>query len=440
MNTRFKGEEVRYILDRSGARVVFTVGEFLGMDYAATLAEVRARLPQLEVVVGFDAASAADQSFDDFLASGDTVDAAAVDARINAVRGDDVSDVLFTSGTTGSPKGVLMTHAQTLRQFSDWCDMAGLVTSDRYLIVNPFFHMFGYKAGCLASLMQGATIIPKAVFDAEAVLRLVAAESVTVMPGAPTLYQSILDYEGRDQFDVSSLRVAVTGAADIPVELIRRLREELPFRTIVTGYGLTEGGTVTGTAPDDDFATIATTVGRARPGLEVSIADDDGVAQPVGEPGEVLVRGYSVMSGYLDDPAATASTIDPEGWLHTGDLGTLDERGYLRIVGRKKDMFIVGGFNAYPAEIENLLLGHPAVNRVAVVGMPDERLGEVGMAFVVLMPGAELSPEDCMAWARTVMANYKVPRAVEIVDDLPVNAGGKVEKELLRARAAGGRA
>jgi len=329
-----------------------------------------------------------------------------------------------------------MTHAQTLRQFSDWCDMSGLRTGDRYLIVNPFFHMFGYKAGCLASLMQGATIIPKPVLDVDDLLRTVVAESVTVLPGPPTLYQSILDHPSRDRFDLSSLRVAVTGAADIPVELIRRLHEELPFSTIITGYGLTEGGTITGTGPDDDFETIATTVGRARPGLEISIADDDGKAQPVGQPGEVLVRGYSVMRGYLDDPAETARAVDPEGWLHTGDLGTLDERGCLRIVGRKKDMFIVGGFNAYPAEIENLLLGHPSVGRVAVVGMPDARLGEVGMAFVVVAPGAELQPDELIEWARAAMANYKVPRAIEIVDDLPVNAAGKVEKDVLRTRAA----
>jgi HIP---CoA ligase len=436
VNTRFKSEEVRYILERSGARVVFTVGEFLGMDYAATVAGLRADLPDLRVVVGFDEQSSADHSLDAFFRMGEGVDAATVDARWQAVQSDDVCDVLFTSGTTGSPKGVPMTHAQTLRQFSDWCDMAGLQTGDRYLVVNPFFHMFGYKAGCLASLMQGATIIPKPVLEVDDLLRTVAAESVTVLPGPPTLYQSILDHSERDQFDLSSLRLAVTGAADIPVDLIRRLHEELPFRRIITGYGLTEAGTVTGTGPDDDFATIATTVGRARPGLEVRIADDDGVEQPVGESGEVLVRGYSVMRGYLDDPAETARAIDAEGFLHTGDLGTLDERGCLRIVGRKKDMFIVGGFNAYPAEIENLLLGHPAVGRVAVVGMPDARLGEVGMAFVVVAPGAELRPEDLVEWARAAMANYKAPRVVEIVDELPVNAAGKVEKDILRARAA----
>jgi acyl-CoA synthetase (AMP-forming)/AMP-acid ligase II len=441
VNTRFKGAEVRHVLDRSGARVVFTVGEFLGTDHAATLADLRPELPALEAVVAFDDVPSADRSLADFVGTGDVVDDATVEARWADVGGDDVCDVLFTSGTTGAPKGVVVAHAQTLRMFDDWCDMTGLAEGDRYLIVNPFFHMFGYKAGCLASLMRGATIFPKAVFDVDDVLRTVQAAKVTVLPGPPTLYQSILDHPGRHDFDLSSLRVAVTGAADIPVELIRRMREELPFTTIITGYGLTEGGTLTATAPDDDFETIATTVGRARPGLELRVVDERGADQPRGEAGEVLVRGYSVMRGYLDDPEATAQAIDPEGWLHTGDLGTLDDRGNLRIVGRIKDMFIVGGFNAYPAEIENLLLGHPAVGRVAVIGVPDERLGEVGMAFVVPVPGASLEPAEVIAWARDAMANYKVPRAVEIVDDLPVNATGKVEKEVLRARAvARGRA
>jgi acyl-CoA synthetase (AMP-forming)/AMP-acid ligase II len=436
VNTRFKGEEVRYILERSSARVAFTVAEFLGVDYAATLAGLRSELPQLMTVVNFDDGTGADRSLGEFQATGDEADDAIVDARIRGVGGDDVSDVLFTSGTTGAPKGVLMTHAQTLRQFSDWCDMAGLVEGDTYMIVNPFFHMFGYKAGCLASLMRGATIFPKPVFEVDDLLRTVAEESVTVFPGPPTVYQSILDHPDRDRYDLSSLRLAVTGAADIPVELIRRMHEELPFRLIVTGYGLTEAGTVTATGPEDDFETIATTVGRVRPGLEVRVVDEGGTELPVGDAGELLVRGYSVMRGYLDDPDATAATIDGDGWLHTGDLATVDERGCLRIVGRIKDMFIVGGFNAYPAEIENLLLGHPAVARAAVVGMPDPRMGEVGMAFVVVASGAHLAPDELIAWSRDAMANYKVPRAVELVDELPVNAAGKVEKETLRARAA----
>ncbi len=312
---------------------------------------------------------------------------------------------------------------------------AGLRAGDRYLIVNPFFHIFGYKAGCLASLMRGATIFPLAVFDLPVVCEIVQRERITVFPGAPTIYQSLLDYPDRAASDLSSLRLAVTGAADIPVELIRRVAEELPFETIRTGYGLTEAGTVTGSRIDDDFTHIATTVGAPWPGFDVRTVDTDGYEVPAGEPGEVCVRGETVMRGYLDDPDATAAAFDADGFLHTGDLGTFDADGYLRIVGRIKDMFIVGGFNAYPAEIENLLLAHPQVAQAAVVGIPDERLGEVGMAFLVLRDGEPVTADDIVGWSRDRMANFKVPRRVEFVDELPVNATGKIVKDALRARA-----
>jgi len=263
----------------------------------------------------------------------------------------------------------------------------------------------------------------------------VAEERVTVLPGPPTLFQSILDAPRRKDYDLSSLRLAVTGAAVVPVELIRRMREELTFQTIVTGYGLTEAtGTVTMCRAGDDAETIALTSGRAIPDTECRIVDEKGNEVPSGEPGEVVTRGYHVMRGYLDDPAATAEAIDADGWLHTGDIGVMDERGYVRITDRKKDLFIVGGFNAYPAEIEGLLLRHPAVSQVAVVGMPDGRLGEVGAAFVVLRPGRQLTPEVLIAWASDEMANFKVPRRVEIVDALPLNASGKVLKTELRDR------
>ncbi len=258
---------------------------------------------------------------------------------------------------------------------------------------------------------------------------------MTVLPGPPTLYQAILDHPSRDRHDLSSLRVAVTGAADIPVELIRRIHDELPFSRIVTGYGLTEGGTACATSEEDDAESIATTVGRPRPGFEVRLVDGAGAEVGPGQAGEVLVRGNSVMVGYLDDPDETAKVLSAEGWLRTGDLGVIDDAGRLRIVGRVKDMFIVGGFNAYPAEIENALLRHPAVEQVAVIGIPDERLGEVGMAFVVVGP-EPVTEAEIIEWSRGQMANYKVPRAVAIVDELPVNATGKVMKETLRERAA----
>jgi acyl-CoA synthetase (AMP-forming)/AMP-acid ligase II len=327
-----------------------------------------------------------------------------------------------------------MTHGQTLRAYLDWCDWADLRSGDRYLIANPFFHIFGYKAGCLACLMRGATIFPLAVFDAGVVLEIVERERISVLPGPPTIYQSLLDDPDRTRRDISSLRVGVTGAADIPVELIRRVREELPFERILTGYGLTEAGTVTGCRADDDFEHIATTVGVPWPGFEVRTVTESGVDSEPGEPGEVVVRGETVTRGYLDDPGATAAAIDAGGWLHTGDLGTIDTDGYLRIVGRIKDMFIVGGFNAYPAEIENLMLRHPRIAQVAVIGVPDARLGEVGKAFVVVEPGPPIDPAEIVEWARAEMANFKAPRAVEFLDALPVNATGKVVKDELRAR------
>jgi acyl-CoA synthetase (AMP-forming)/AMP-acid ligase II len=281
-------------------------------------------------------------------------------------------------------------------------------------------------------------MLPEPAFDAGRALARVAAEGVTVFPGAPTLYQSLLDHPDRASFDLSSLRVAVTGSADIPVELIRRINDELPFSIVITGYGLTETGTATSTSPDDNFETVATTVGRPRPGFELRIVDSDGKDLPSGEAGEVVIKGPTVMAGYLDDPDATAATLSPDGWLRTGDLGVLDDRGYLRIVGRIKDMFIVGGFNVYPAEIENALLRHPDVKQAAVIGIPDERMGEVGMAFVVTTSGDASAGADIQAWCREQMANYKAPRAVEIVDELPLNATGKVVKDELRARVRAG--
>ena len=421
INTRFKGAEAADILRRSHARVLLTVSEFVGVDYLAMLEGHD--LPDLTHTVRIDGSE-----WDELAARADT------GLALPTVGPDDPSDILFTSGTTGAPKGVVQTHARTLLVATDWVAMTGLRPGDTYLMVNPYFHMFGLKAGILACVAAGATMLPEPVFDVDRALQRVAQERVTVLPGAPTLYQSILDHPDRDVHDLSSLRIAVTGAADIPVELIRRVVDELPFPTIITGYGLTEAGTAAATAPDDDVETIATTVGRPRPSFELRIADDQGNAVATGEAGEIVLRGGSIMSHYLDDPVATAEVLSDDGWLRTGDLGVVDGRGCVRIVGRAKDMFIVGGFNAYPAEIENALLRHPDVQQVAVIGLPDHRLGEVGHAFVVRRPGATVCADEVIAWAREEMANYKVPRSVEFLDELPLNATGKVMKDVLRER------
>ena len=432
LNTRYKGTEAADIIRRSGAKVLLCVNGFLGNDYVGMLSGTGID-ENCRIVVIKGEAPAGTTSWQDYLDAGAVVPVESVDARVNETSPDDLCDLVFTSGTTGKPKGVMVTHAQTLRVFEVWADVVGLAEGDRYLIVNPFFHTFGYKSGIIASFLKGATMIPEPVFDVQKVLTRIAAEKVSMLPGPPTLFLSILNDPNRDSFDLSSLRVAVTGAAAIPVSMIERMRDELTFKNIITAYGLTEAtGTVTMCRPEDDPETIALTSGRAIPDTEVRIVDESNNELPRGEAGEIVCRGYNVMLGYLDNPEATAETIDPEGWLHTGDVGIMDERGYVRITDRTKDMFIVGGFNAYPAEIENLLMGFDGIAQVAVVGVPDERMGEVGMAFVVPRDGVTIDVDALSTWAREEMANFKAPRYFRIVDVLPTNASGKVVKVELR--------
>ena len=439
VNTRYKGLEAAYLLEKSGAKVLFTVTGFLDVDYVALLRDAGAELPELEnVVVLRGDAPQGTLAYPSFLARAKDVPPDAARQRAAEIDPDDIADILFTSGTTGKPKGAMCTHAQNLRVFDTWSSIVGLREGDRYLIVLPFFHSFGYKAGWFSALMRGATSFPEPIFDVNVVLKRVQQDRITMLPGPPALYQSLLLHPDRASFDISSLRLAVTGAASIPVELIYRMKDELCFETVITAYGLTEScGVVTMCRLDDDPETIATTSGRAIPGVEVRIVDRDGNPMPPNEPGEIVVRGYNVMKGYFDAEEETRKAIDADGWLHTGDIGTLDERGYIKITDRLKDMFIVGGFNAYPAEIENTLLAMPGIGEVAVIGVPDERLGEVGMAFVVPAPGKSITPEQVIAWSRDNMANFKVPRKVEVLDALPRNATGKVVKFELRERAHG---
>ncbi|MDX2594401.1 MULTISPECIES: FadD3 family acyl-CoA ligase [Streptomyces] len=445
LNTRFKGAEAVDVLRRSGARLLFVTGTFLGTSYVASLRRAAGSadgtgrplpgLPALEhVVVLSDDAPRSFLTWKDFLAAGEGTGADEVRARAAGLTGHSLSDIVFTSGTTGRPKGVMTTHRQTLRAYEIWAALAGLRAGDRYLIVNPFFHTFGYKAGVIACLMRGATMIPQPVFNVDTALANIAAERVSVLPGPPTLHQSLLDHPARGAHDLSALRLVVTGAAVVPLRLVERLRGELGVDTVLTAYGLSEAsGIVTMCRRGDDPSVVAATSGRAIPGTEVRVVDAGGAPVPAGSPGEVLVRGFHVMRGYFEDPVATREAVSPDGWLRTGDVGVLDAAGNLRITDRLKDMFIVGGFNAYPAEIEQLLGAHPEVADVAVVGVPDARLGEVGEAYVVRRPGAVLTADDLIAWSRREMANYKVPRTVRFVTALPRNASGKVVKGELRA-------
>jgi len=428
LNTRYKGGEAADIMRRSQCKLLFTVDGFLGHDYPAMLEGED--LPELQatfIIRGPDGISAWSEFLQRFAGQMTRADM--------AVREDGLSDIIFTSGTTGAPKGAMTIHSQNVDVFDSFTTAIGMNASDRYLIVNPFFHSFGYKAGWLACLITGAAIYPLAVFDPEDVLKRIERDRITVMPGAPTIFQTLLAHPNLADYDISSLRVATTGATTIPVDLIRKMHEDLGIDDVFSAYGLTEStGVVSLCQKGDDFRTIATTCGRALPGTEIRIVDDAGQDCESGQEGEIWVKGFNVMTGYLDDAKATKEAITPDGWLKTGDIGVQDEHGYIRITDRKKDMVIVGGFNCYPAEIEKIMQKHPDIADIAIVGEPDERLGEVTHAHIVCKPGLQADKSEIIAWAREQMANFKVPRKISFHDSLPRNASGKVQKFLLSSK------
>ncbi|HEU5473469.1 MAG TPA: FadD3 family acyl-CoA ligase [Actinophytocola sp.] len=421
VNTRFTGPELLDVVRRSRARALFVAGPFLGVDRLEQLWKA-GPAEELELIIRVPVEGEGDWA--ELAEQAAAVPADEADRRAATTGPDQVADILFTSGTTGRSKGAMSAHRQSLGVAGAWTGCAGLTADDRYLVINPFFHSFGYKAGILAALLRGATLVPQLVFDAGRTMELIERERITVLPGPPTIYQTMLDRPDRTDHDLSTLRLAVTGAATVPVTLVERMRAELGFDVVLTAYGLTEAVVATMCRPDDDPHTVAHTSGRAIAGMEVRACAGTG---------EILLRGPNVMLGYLDDPEATRQAVDPEGWLHTGDVGRLDERGYLTITDRLKDMYVCGGFNVYPAEVEQVLARLPGLAESAVVGVPDERLGEVGKAFVIPAPGRTLRPEDVIAFCRERLANYKVPRQVEVRAELPRNPAGKILKRLLRS-------
>ena len=435
INTRFKGMEAAHVLRRSEARLLCASTDVLGTDLIGLLVDV-GELPDLRETVALDGPGRDDAvPWEAFVGRAEGSGAADALPRVGA---DDLADIIFTSGTTGAPKGAMLAHGASVRTYEAWSDAVGLQQGDRYLCVYPFFHTAGLKSAILACVLRGATVLPHAVFDAAVVMERVSAERITVLPGPPTVFQSMLEHPDRSRFDLSSLRLSVTGAATVPVEVVRRMRDDLKIATVVTGYGLTETtGTVSMCRHDDPPEVIATTVGKPLSGVHVRVVADDGRDLAPGDPGEILVQGFNVMLGYFADEEATTAAVDREGWLRTGDIGLVDDDGNLRITDRKKDMFIVGGFNAFPAEIEGIMLTHPSVAQVAVVGVPDERLGEIGQAFVVRRAGdEEVDEATLVAWCRDHMANYKVPRHIAFVDELPLTASGKVQRFRLRSPGA----
>jgi acyl-CoA synthetase (AMP-forming)/AMP-acid ligase II len=411
-NSRYTAHEVADIIERTDARIVVLADGFLDRTQLADLTPLVPGRTLIDITA---------------LPSSDTPD---VEGRADAVTPDDVADILFTSGTTGKPKGAMSAHRQTIGVAQAWAEVADIRPDDRYLVVNPFFHSFGYKIGIVVGLLTGCTLYPVPTFDVEETMRLVERAGITVFPGAPAVFQSLLAVD-RSGYDLSSLRLAVTGAAMIPVVLIERMKDELGFDDVLTAFGMTEAVVVTMCRQGDDAETIANTSGRAVPGMEVRLGPSVKSGSSESEPeGELLIRGDNVMLGYLDDPEATAAAIDADGWLHSGDIGVLDAAGNLKITDRLKDMYISGGFNVYPAEVEQVLLRAEGVQDVAVIGVPDERMGEVGKAFIV----GTATAYDVIAFAKERLANFKIPRHVEPIDALPRNLSGKVLKNELRSR------
>ena len=456
LNTRYTGPEARVIMERSRARLLVVDDSFLGRGFTHMLAAAAADseglpgdgpipgLPHLRAIVDLSGPSTGTGRLgvDEFLAAGKSVSEDEARRVAAAVSPDDVVDILYTSGTTGVPKGVMSAHRQTLGVARAWAKGAELEPADRYAVVNPFFHGFGYKAGMISSLVSGTTIYPVANFDTDTLLDLIQTARITVLPGVPTIFTSLLDHPRLGDYDLSSLRFAIAGATAAPSTLFRDMVHILGFKTIAQAYGLTECVVATLSRPNEELAHAAQTTGPAVAGIEIRVIDAEGNDVPVGQDGEILLRGDTVMLGYFEDEAATRAAIDEDGWFHTGDVGQLDEHGCLKITDRLKDMYIVGGFNVYPAEVENALRQHPAVNESAVIGIEDARLGTVGRAYVALYQDVADKPsaEDLIAFCRTRLANFKVPREIVFVTEFPRNGTGKIMKSELRALAGAGNA
>lgn len=436
VNTRFKGAEAAAVLRRTNAKLLITVREFLGNNFVVMLAAADPGLADLPTVYLGDG-SASQSSWSEFVASGRRIADETFDAALDAVGMNDVSDILFTSGTTGAPKGAVGLHGPNLLAFMAYGERLGITPQDRALLVLPLALNFGLKGIFIPFAMFGGASIIAAVHDSNQVAELIERERITLVAGPPTLLSDIVDSHVSGAADLSCLRIALVGSTTIAPDFIRRIRDSGLFDIVLTAYGLTEvAGSVSMSLADDSAELIATTAGKLLEGYEVRIVDDAGRTLDADAQGEILVRSATTMRGYLDDDAATAAAIDADGWFHTGDIGSLSADGYLSITDRKKDMFIVGGFNVYAAEVERMLCDHPSVSQCAVVGAPDARLGAIGVAFVVATePSDALSPEALIEWARDHMANYKVPRHIQIVDNLPLSASMKIVKDGLRKQA-----
>ena len=444
LNTRFKLEELAYILGQSDAVALIMDDEFLGINFIDMIYEL---IPQLKeypkgeldtsqfpflkrVICRSDKTYQGMFSLEEALELGDTVDDGLLEEREQMIEGEDVVCIPYTSGTTGFPKGVMTSNSQYLKEIYDIAMRMNAREGDRFCATTPFTFNFGNVFGPLMGTMFGGCTVPLAYFDPEKVLEVIEKEKCTNVTGTPTIYIEILRHPKFDQYDLSSLRTGVIGAAPSPVKLIEDIIERAGIKGLCAGYGMTENsGATTFTKAGDLPEIIATTVGKPLPDVEIKIVEPDtGVDLGRERQGELCTRGYLIMKGYYKMPEETAKTMDDDGWFHTQDLGVITKEGNLKITGRLKDMFISGGTNVYPAEVESFLFKHPKVGQVSVVGVPDQKMGEVGMAFIILSQGEKSSPEEVIEFCKGKIANYKIPRYVEFIDEFPLTAIGKVKK------------
>ncbi|WP_439639294.1 AMP-binding protein [Nevskia sp.] len=448
INPAYRVAELEYALNKVGCRAIVSASRFKSSDYLAMLAELApelgscppgalaaARLPSLQVVIRLDRDSSPGMlNFDALMTAPSPAELQALQAIGEQLQFDDPVNIQFTSGTTGNPKGATLSHHNILNNGYFTGEGIRLQPGDKVCIPVPLYHCFGMVMGNLGALTHGAAMVyPGEAFDPLATLQAVAAERCTALYGVPTMFIAQLDHPSFASHDLSSLRTGIMAGSPCPVEVMRAVMSRMNVAEVTIAYGMTETSPVSfQTAVDDPIECRVGTVGRIHPHVEVKIVDGQGRIVPRGETGELCTRGYPVMLGYWGDEAKTRESIDSAGWMHTGDLATLDEAGYCRIVGRIKDMVIRGGENVYPREVEEYLYRHPAIADVQVVGVPDARFGEELCAWIILRPGMSASEEDIRAFCRGQIAHYKVPRYLRFVDGFPMTVTGKIQKFLIR--------
>jgi fatty-acyl-CoA synthase len=437
MNTRYKAKEMNYIMNNSEATGLVMTSDFLNIDYVDILDGLRGKIPELKkVIVLGDKISNDMDSFQTVMDLGSNHE---IDMKLKEIEGsiheDDVVFILYTSGTTGEPKGAMLTNLNISKNAEQVAKVMEQGINDVALIVVPFFHCFGCVIGITASVSASSGMVPMPSYNSEEALMYMDMFNISIVHGVPTMFIGYLETLKKKDYHLGSVRTGVMAGAPCPVEIMKGASEKMGAN-IVIAYGLTEASPViTMTSLNDGIKDRVETVGRALPEQEVRIVDEDNNPVPPGTTGELVVRGYNVMPGYFKKEKETAEAIDKNGWLHSGDLAVMDERGYYRIVGRKKEMYICGGFNVYPREIEEFLFKLNSVENVAVLGVPDTKFGEVGMAVIKVTKGEHVTEEEIITYCKVNLANFKVPRYIWFVEDYPMTQSGKIQKYRLREMA-----